>query len=330
MKKLDLATRVWMDLQRLPERAGAELVVGAMVEGGALCNLRCPFCPTGNGELTLSREFLRLADFRAILDALGPRLRRLLLYNWGEPLLNPEIDAMFAAADARGIETVVSSNLALPPSSFTPARAESLIRSGLRVLQVSFGGVTQETYEVYRVGGRLAHVLANLRLLLETKRRLRAERPEIVWLFHVHRQNQGDVPAARTLAAELGVPIRFKTLIFPDAAAGEWAVTEEAPPPGKKARAAGKAAAPSREPVVRGKLCLQTWSTPIVHSDGTVLPCCVVNNPEYALGNVREEPLDEVWNKPLIVAMRRYLKTGRRPRRKLPCYGCPHDPHGAP
>jgi radical SAM protein with 4Fe4S-binding SPASM domain len=329
MKELSLDVRVWMELQRLGDRVEKDAVVGAMIEAGAICNLSCPFCPTGNGELTLSKEFLGLEDFKLMLDALGPGLRRLMLYNWGESLLNHEIYDMFAEASRRGVATIISTNFSLPAPHFSRERAERLVRSGLGELQVSFGGVSQETYELYRVGGNLERVIENIRLVLDAKRRLALDKPEVVWLFHVHKQNQKDVPRAKELAAELGIPIRFKTLVFPDAVKDDWAVPSPAARPTAR-RAAPAAASETPQTVVRGKLCLQTRDTPIVHSDGTVLPCCVVNNPEYSLGNILSESLDEIWNKPLIAAMRRYLRTGRRPDLKLPCYGCPHDPHAEP
>jgi len=61
-----------------------------------------------------------------------------------------------------------------------------------------------------------------------------------------------------------------------------------------------------------------------------VLPCCAVSSAEYSLGNIFYESLRAIWNKPLIVAMRRYLRTGHRSEVKLPCYGCPLSPHAAP
>ena len=50
----------------------------------------------------------------------------------------------------------------------------------------------------------------------------------------------------------------------------------------------------------------------------------VANTPELGREDIRK-----IWNKPLIVGMRRYLRTGRKPVMKLPCYGCPHDPQSA-
>ena len=59
--------------------------------------------------------------------------------------------------------------------------AEAVVRSGLDTMIVSLDGVTQDVYEQYRVAGRLDRVLDNLRLLVETKRRLGVETPYLEW-----------------------------------------------------------------------------------------------------------------------------------------------------
>lgn len=325
MRPLSASALVWLEMQRLGDRVETSLTA-ATIETGAVCNLRCPFCPTGNGDLRLDQTLLNVNTFKAMLDSLGPRLRRLFLYNWGEPLLNPRLYDLLEEARARHIFTLISTNFSLPPSIFSASHAERMIRSGLNHLTVSCDGASRERYRLYRVGGDFDRVLANIRTLLDAKRRLRSDRPRILWKFLLHKNNLADVPTAKKLAVELGIPILFRTLIVPAADQRTWTPPPERPPRSAR-RPRPPAAENPAEPRVPGQQCLQIWSTPVIHPDGTVLPCCVVKNREYALGNVREAPLRELWNRPLIVAMRRYLRTGRWSRRKLPCYGCPHDPH---
>jgi radical SAM protein with 4Fe4S-binding SPASM domain len=328
MKELSLRTRIWIDLQRLPDQA-EELIHSAVVESGAICNLRCPFCPTGNGELRLSREFLGLPQFRTILDSLGPGLRTVMLYSWGEPLLNPEIFGMFAEARARGLATSISTNFSLGPAHFSPRHARRLIQSGLSRLEVACDGARQESYQLYRVGGDFERVMLNLRIMLEAKGRAGGATPEIVWVFHVHKGNQPDMPEASRKAAALGIPIVFKNLYFPSAMKEDWA------PPAQKPARAGRppkksgAAAPVLEHIP-GLRCLSAWRAPIVHSDGSVFPCCVAVQPEHSLGNVFRESMRAIWNGALVTAMRRYLRTGIRTRPDLPCYACSHNPQAEP
>ncbi|MBI4349717.1 MAG: radical SAM protein [Elusimicrobia bacterium] len=312
MKAPPPEVRFWMELQLKPDRVRAP-VRSAILEPGAVCNLRCPFCATGRGELELDRGLLTAERARQLLDALGPRLSRVVFYNWGEPLLNPALPELVAEAARRGAETEISTSLSVP--AFDRAFAERLVRSGLTTLFASCDGATQAAYARYRAGGSLALVLRNLRLLLDVRARLRLKNPRVVWRFLLHRGNEADVPKARRLAARLGVPIEFQELWTPASASARWA------PSAPAARAAAAA------PALIGRLCLQAWDEPVVHADGSVFPCCLVSDRRWSLGNLREEPFQALWNKPLATAMRRYLRTGERPRVELPCFGCPNDPN---
>src|SRR5206468_3932305 len=102
----------------------------------------------------------------------------------------------------RGISTVVCTNFSLP---FDEARAERLVRSGLKLLGVSIDGSRQDVYEQYRVHGDLDLVTRNCRLVTEAKRRLGSATPRMIWTYHVFAHNRDDVEAARARAHELGM-----------------------------------------------------------------------------------------------------------------------------
>src|SRR5262245_35074833 len=168
----------------------------------ARCNLSCPLCPTGRGHRTSAgRGILSLALYCKILDQL-PKLRTLLLFNWGEPLMHPQIDELIAIAARRGIAVHAHSNLSLKKDD---EFFERLIDSGLHSLWASLDGASEETYTRYRVGGDFALALANLERLARIKQRLGSKTPQIVWKFIVHRHNAHEVETARQMARELGV-----------------------------------------------------------------------------------------------------------------------------
>jgi len=81
------------------------------------------------------------------MDEVGDYVFFLDLFNWGEPLLDPNLEELVRIASARRIVTNVSSNLSLPLSD---ERIESLVKSGLCQLVVSLDGTSQETYQNYR------------------------------------------------------------------------------------------------------------------------------------------------------------------------------------
>src|SRR5204863_3220994 len=90
---------------------------------------------------------------------------------------------------------------------------------GLTEMVVAIDGARQETYERYRVGGRLERVLANVDLLRAAKVRAGSAHPRIVLECHVFPWNGDDVPAVETLGRARGLEVRvFKG----DVPGAEW------------------------------------------------------------------------------------------------------------
>ncbi|MFI5350534.1 MAG: radical SAM/SPASM domain-containing protein [Elusimicrobiota bacterium] len=165
------------------------------------CQLQCPFCPTGAGRGVRDKAALTLEHFTRFLDQVGPSVIHIDMMNWGEPTLNKELPAMIAAAKRHGIEVKVDSNL----NDLTEAMADGLVRSGLDVLSVSIDGASQETYEKYRVGGRLESVLENVRKLARKKKELASPTPLLLWQFLVFKHNEHEAELAQKMARELGM-----------------------------------------------------------------------------------------------------------------------------
>ena len=136
---------------RLHTRVGA-VPVKLTLEPTSVCNLECPACFTGAGEVGRARRPMSLDCYRLLLAELGDRLLQIEFYNWGEPLLAKDVYVMIAEAVRLGISTTISTNFSIP---FDAEKAERLVRSGLHVLGVSLDGVRQATYEQYRVRGKL-------------------------------------------------------------------------------------------------------------------------------------------------------------------------------
>jgi hypothetical protein len=135
-----------------------------------VCNLRCPGClvrrPAWAGDAPAAAMMSFDLFEKSVHDFL-PFLLKVNLYDEGEPLLNPEVFRMVRHLRERGVGACMSSNFSLPLSE---DRLEALLHCGLEHLIVSVDGATQETYERYRVGGRLDLVLSNLRRLIALQR----------------------------------------------------------------------------------------------------------------------------------------------------------------
>ena len=290
-------------LTQVDKRRGRARVSGRpfmiKVEATNQCPFSCPGCYTGAGSDGYPRGKMSLDLYAKVLDDLGRHLLKVALYAWGEPLLNEHIYEMIRIAGDRNIGTMVSTNL----HPFAPEDAGRLLDAGLEHLIVSVDGMSQQTYATYRRGGRLDRVLENLRHLLQEKRRRGARFPTVEMQYIVFPHNRAEIPLARRTARELGVDL----LSFLEGQAmepGERALS-------RRSRAAGR----------RG--CDLLWTSTYVNWDGSVSPCCFVN--DNVFGTMAESSFEEIWNGPFYRASRA-LALGRDPRDAPPaatrCRAC--------
>ena len=64
------------------------------VEPTNFCNLKCPECPSGTGELTRQLGFLSVGDFKKIIDEINQTGFYVQLFFQGEPYLNKKLGEM--------------------------------------------------------------------------------------------------------------------------------------------------------------------------------------------------------------------------------------------
>ena len=274
----------------------------AMIEPTNLCNLACPTCPTGTGKIK-PLPAMTLGAFDHVLGELGPRLRNLALWNYGEPLLNKDLPAMIAGAKRAGVGVVkVSSNVHFLDGE----RGRALLRSGLDVLILSVDGASQATYETFRRDGDFARVARAVAELCAEKRRLGLTRPRIELQFIAMRHNEHELPEMRRLAHDWGVDaLRIKTVgADDDATRGLVPVSS----------LLSRYAADRETPNVRHAFCTMAWDHTVINVDGSVTPCCYLRpdmGPAFVMGNVFETPFAAIWRGENYRAFRARMLTDR-------------------
>ena len=282
-----------------------------------ICQLRCPLCHTGLGNIKREQGTMDYELFKDTIDQIHQSCMWLTLYSWGEPFLNPHIHDFVGYAHRRGIGTIISTNLNKP---LNETMAENIIRSGLDIMIISLDGTTQEVYQQYRVNGLLSRVTANIELLARKKRQLGMQTPRLEWQFIVMRQNEHQIPEARRMAERLGVDsIVFKKVDFPHKMESpelseRWLPTS---PDYLRARPFDK---PYEE---NGDRCWRLWRSAVVNWDGGFAPCCYLTDKAHDFGDVNEHSVAEIWNNSNYLEARGLFKDGHEPQHAVGCGGCP-------
>jgi radical SAM protein with 4Fe4S-binding SPASM domain len=264
----------------------------------------------------------------------------------GEPFLHPRIVEMIGHAAGRGIRVSTNSNL----TALSPRRIEALMKSGLETLYVSIDAAEAAVYEAIRVGSNLSRVLHNLDLVVEARRRLGLDRPNITLVAVAMRRNLEQLPALVGLAHRHGVtsvavqqlahdfseetmPRRYapmrdfvehETLLQEDPAlVARWfeAARAEAQALGVQLQLPPILPGTSRNRQRRGReRCDWPWRGAYVSYSGEAMPCCMIATPDrLSFGNVARDGVVKVWNSEEYEAFRARLDSDDPP---AICKGC--------
>ncbi|MCC6462506.1 MAG: SPASM domain-containing protein [Saprospiraceae bacterium] len=280
------------------------LPVTLSIEPTTACNLRCPECPSGLRSFTRATGNLKPDFFRRLVDELQADLFYLYFYFQGEPYIHPQFLDMVRYAHERRLFTVTSTN----GHFLDDENARRTVESGLDRLIISVDGTTQETYEQYRVGGKLEQVLAGARRLVDWKRRLGARHPHIIFQFLVVRPNEHQIADLYRLAKETGVnEVKLKTAQVYEYRQGNPLI----PTQDRYARYRQDPDGLWRPKLVLANHCWKLWHSCVVTWDGLVVPCCFDKDAQYRLGNLHTQSFRELWHSQAYETFRQNLLKGR-------------------
>lgn len=267
-----------------------------MLEPTNRCDLHCDLCPV-NSTMTRAKGDMDLQTFRRVIDENGETLLFLLLWNWGEPLLNPSLFDMIAYAGSKGIKVIVSSN---GMSLEDPLIAEKVVASGPDTIIIALDGLDQATYSRYRRGGILKRVQDGIRNVSNAKTAAGTRKPliDIRFLMMVHNEQQ--IPYLKDRATSLGADIlSLKTLN--DGLKEVYTMPRNSPPCGSSLQPENlryrriQVGNGKRIPAAGKNRCRNLWNNPVVLWDGSVTMCSYDYDGRYRLGNIHSQSFRDIW-----------------------------------
>lgn len=302
------------------------LPVVLKIDISPLCNLRCVTCVHAGAHChpDLATQHFDASQrmstdrFAQIIRQTAGRTSAVSLYYLGDPIVHPDLDEMCRIARAAGVNVHISTNFSV---TLPDERLRAIARSGLTHLTVCVDGLSQATYELTRVGGRIDRIMANLERLCRLRRELGLHEPQIEVQYIKFRHNVGELEEARRRFEAMGIDqfTHFWGRLhnYVDVRADSYRV--HGPRPGR------------RRPV-----CGWPYVTMVVLWNGDVIPCCIYrNDAPYAvggdartLGNVFATSVRDVWAGPAYRAVRRLVSDPGRASSdpelaRCFCHGCP-------
>jgi radical SAM protein with 4Fe4S-binding SPASM domain len=289
-------------LTKKPTIKGSPLSVS--IEPTTSCNLRCPECPSGLRAFTRPIGMLKPETFETVIQQLKDRLVYMLFYFQGEPYLNRQFLDLVHIASKYNIYTATSTNA----HYLNDETAKKTVESGLDRLIISIDGTSQETYQQYRIGGKLEKVLEGTRNIIKWKEKLQSKTPHVIFQYLVVKPNEHEIPEVFKLAKEYGVDeVKLKTAQLYDYKNG----SDLMPDNPKYSRYKKMENGLYR---IKNKLlnqCWKMWHSCVITWDGRIVPCCFDKDSSHQMGNLTNTPFANIWNSTSYKNFRSSLLTSR-------------------
>ena len=268
---------------------GAERVpalpVEYIVETTAKCNLYCPMCPRETHKQP--KEDMTDQIFERLVQGAARTGEHMMLIGLGEPFMDRKIFERIEFCQRHGVATLLSTN----GTFLDEAMAQRLLDSSLQHITLSFDGASKETFEYYRKGARFEKVRDNFVRFCRMKHARGAKLQIVVQMVRMPGNAHEADEFKRFWSQIEGVDqVRIKedetNLVQPEKSPRATSLTRR---------------------------CHYLWRGAMyVKHDGRVFPCCQ----SYALdgepvGDLREQPLEEIFNSDEMRRLRRAHTQGR-------------------
>ena len=273
-----------------------------MIEPTNICNLKCPLCPSGNGTLKRAKGYMSFNIFKKIIDDVYNTAFMVVLWNQGEPYLNKDFSRMVRYASDKGLFTLVSTN------GNINYNAEDIVNSGLDSMIVSLDGTTQETYNKYRINGKLDEVIKGVKDIVSARKKLKRSNPKLHWQFLVMKHNEHELEEIKKLAKELEVDnLELKSIqIYSKDDIKNYLPTN---PKYRRYKIIGNNF--ELKYGIKNR-CRRIWTNAVVNWDGEVAICCFDKDGEFKVGNVMDTKLNMLWRNMKITKIRNQILNDRK------------------
>jgi len=268
------------------------------------CNLKCPECPSGLGELTRNLGLLSIDNFKLIINQIKDTCFYIQLFFQGEPYINKHLSEMIAYARNNKVYTSISTNGLL----LSETKINEILNNPPDKLIFSIDGLDEESYQKYRVGGKFADAEKALKTLITKRNDKKQKLPFVELQFIAMKQNENQISDVFEFGNKLGVnKVVIKTMQL-----SSYENALEFMPLNKKY---SRYFIENNQLKIKSKLkneCFALWRTSVITWDGDVAVCCFDKDASFKLGNVFKTNFNQIWKNENYSKFRQRILSNRR------------------
>lgn len=262
--------------------------IALSIEPTTKCNLGCPECPSGLKEFSRKTGNLSTDLNNKIIDQLYKKVTYINYYFQGEPFINKNFFDFVKYANSKKIFCSTSTN----GHFLNDKNCKKTIESGLKRLIISIDGNDQESYEKYRKNGKFDRVIKGTQNIVNWKKKLKSDYPNIILQFLIVKPNEHLVEDMKSMAKDLEVnEFRIKTAQFYDFKNGNKLMPENQ----KYTRYIKTKNGQYRLKNNLKDHCWRMWSSAVITVNGELVPCCFDKDASHKVGDLKTQNFNDIW-----------------------------------
>ena len=246
-----------------------------------ICNLHCKFCPDTNRK----KEFMTVDNFERIIEKIHNHTKLVYLHVKGEPLLHNNLEGILKILEKYNLKANITTNGTLIKDKLNVLKNSNAVRQiNFSIHSITQNNTENEKYlkDIFESVEALTDIIISYRLWnLKTIKENGINANIIKTIEEYYKLTD----LKQKLTENDFIKIRDNVFINQDIEF-TWPDIE-------------------KEPIIEKGRCLALKEQIAVLVDGTVTPCCLDNNGDISLGNVLEETLEEILQKPKTLEIKK-------------------------
>ena len=251
-----------------------------------ICNLKCKFCP----ETKRNKMFMNVDDFEKIIHKTYKHTNLVCLHVKGEPLLHNKLQDILKILEKYNLKANITTN-----GTLIKQQLEILKNSkSIRQINISLHSFTQNEMlnkqylqDIFESVEQLKDVIISYRLWNLENIHENDINNEIIKSLEQYYDIQ---ELKQQLIENEFLKIKENVFINQDIEF-TWPDIH-------------------KEKIIEKGRCLALKEQVAILVDGTVVPCCLDNNGDIPLGNILDESMDEILNKPQSLTIKKNFENG--------------------
>lgn len=277
------------------------------VETTTFCNFKCKMCEQQywKGGKSEVRKHMSFDEFKSVLDQF-PRLKWIGLTGIGQSFMNPDYPRILKLCKDRNIYIEIFDRFFFLDEKM----CEFLVDIGLDKIYVSLDAASKETYKKMSLGLDWERVVGNIKTLDRVKKRKGKRFPELFFHFVMSKDNEHELEKYADFVNDLGVDVvslQYTKVLheFKEIEGMSIDLSDERKEAVQRHAQSLGLEATFNINTSRDRLPLSrcsVWWQPFIFVDGTVVPCCSMNEQNdrvwqrrTSLGNVFEQDFRHIW-----------------------------------